>query len=274
MERCLWLKVDIFVVNLGHSKQESFKGIEENFQNKYTSWSSTSLTQAGRGTMMKYVLNSIPIYQMSTFKIPTQVLNKLTSIQRKFFWGYKSNRGLNPIGWNKVCKPKELGGMAFRYLEKLNLALLTKLAWRLLNEKNALYTQIMENKYFKKNNILHQKIEAKNGSCIWNRITNGLAIIQQHYFMEVNNGKKTKIWLDGFQVILNPPIPMNDLHRFYQDVKELLLPNLNSWNVDLLKKLFDQTSSQQIQGIFMDLIKEDVMIWSPCRDGKFTVKSA
>ncbi|XP_026459335.1 uncharacterized protein LOC113359996 [Papaver somniferum] len=123
---------------LGHSKQEAFKNIEENFLNRFTSWSSTSLTQAGRGIMVKHVFNSIPIYQMGTFKLPYVLLSKLTSIQRKFFWGYKSHRGFNPIGWNKVRKPKDMGGMDFRDLEMLNLALLTKVAWRLLTEKDTL----------------------------------------------------------------------------------------------------------------------------------------
>ncbi|XP_026410127.1 uncharacterized protein LOC113305271 [Papaver somniferum] len=49
---------------LGHSKQEAFKAIEDNFMNKYSTWSYTSLTQAERSTMIKHVCDSIPNYQM------------------------------------------------------------------------------------------------------------------------------------------------------------------------------------------------------------------
>ncbi|XP_026378377.1 uncharacterized protein LOC113272794 [Papaver somniferum] len=231
---------------LGYSKQEAFKNIEENFQKRFTSWSSTSLTQVGRGIMVKHVLNSIPIYQMGTFNLPFVLINKLTTIQRKFFWGYKSNRGFNLIGWNKVCKPKDMGGMAFRDLEMLNLALLIKVAWRLLTEKDSLWTQNMESKYFRDGNILHQKIEAKNYLYTWNGIAKGLIHVQQNYFMEVDNGKKMKIWIDRWiPGLSHPPIPVNELDRFYQEVEERLLPNSNTWNVELINKLFDVDTSSK-----------------------------
>ncbi|XP_026428433.1 uncharacterized protein LOC113324332 [Papaver somniferum] len=81
----------------GHSKQEAFKAIEDNFLSRYSTWSYTSLTQAGRSTMIKHVLNSVPIYQMGTFKLPAQLINKLITIQRRFFWGHNSKWGSNPI---------------------------------------------------------------------------------------------------------------------------------------------------------------------------------
>ncbi|XP_026433495.1 uncharacterized protein LOC113330916 [Papaver somniferum] len=259
---------------LGHSKQEAFKAIEENILNRYFTWSSTSLTQVGRSTMIKHVLNSLPAYQIGTFKLPTQLLNRLSTIQRKFFWGHNSNRGYNPIGWKKVCKFKYFGGLSFRDLEKLNLALLTKLFWRLCTESEALWTKIMSSKYFKHGNILHQDLKKGNCSYTWNGIIKGLQVVQQNYFMEVNNGKKTKIWLDRWIPGDNtPPHPINDLHRFYQDVDELILPNTNNWNVELLNQIFDNNTSQKIHNLFLDTSKEDIMVWMPARDGKFSVKS-
>ncbi|XP_026441681.1 uncharacterized protein LOC113340807 [Papaver somniferum] len=112
---------------LGHSKQESFKSIKENFLTRFSTWSSISLSQAGRGTILKHVHNSVPICQMGTSKLPNDLLSQLTSIERKFFWVYNSNRGANLLAWQKVCTSKDKGGLAFRDLEKLNLAL--SLSW-------------------------------------------------------------------------------------------------------------------------------------------------
>ncbi|XP_026399338.1 uncharacterized protein LOC113295210 [Papaver somniferum] len=109
-----------------HSKQESFKSITECFETRLSTWSSINLSKAGRGTMIKHVLNSVPVYQMGTFKLPNNLINQLTAIERRFFWGHKSNRGSNPIAWHNVCTSKDIGGLGFRDLEKLNLALLTK----------------------------------------------------------------------------------------------------------------------------------------------------
>ncbi|XP_026458917.1 uncharacterized protein LOC113359516 [Papaver somniferum] len=259
---------------LGHSKQESFKSIKENFENIFSTWNSISLSQAGRGTMIKHVLDSVSIYHMGTFKLPNNLINQLTFIERKFFWGYHNNRGNNPIAWHKVYKPKEQGGLAFRDLEKLNLSILTKLAWRLCNEPYNIISQFLSSKYFKSGDIIHQNISAKNCSYAWNGIAKGLQVVQQNYFMGVNNGKRTKFlkerWILG---MIHPPTPMLDIYRFYEEVAELLLPDSHQWNVSLLNKLFDADTSNKIQNLFIDNTKEDVMVWMPARDGKFSVKS-
>ncbi|XP_026413417.1 uncharacterized protein LOC113309224 [Papaver somniferum] len=185
-----------FPLIVGHSKQEAFKSIKESFETRLSTWSAINLSQVGKGTMIKHVLNSIPVYQMGTFKLPDNLISQLTTIERKFFRGHKTNRGSNPIAWQNLCVFKDFGGLAFRDLEKLNLDLLTKLAWRICTESSHLMVQILSSKYFKTKDILHQNIEAKNCSFTWNGITKGLKIVQPNYFMEVNNGEDTKIWQD------------------------------------------------------------------------------
>ncbi|XP_026399122.1 uncharacterized protein LOC113294970 [Papaver somniferum] len=162
---------------IGHSKQEAFKSIKEKFENIFNAWSSTSLSQAGKGTMIKHVLNAVPIYQMGTFKLPANLLQQLTSIERKFFWGYHNNRGHSPIAWMNICRPIEMGGLDFRDLEKLNLALLTKLAWRICSQPDTLLSKTLSSKYFKTGDLLHQHILTKNCSYAWNEISKGLEIV-------------------------------------------------------------------------------------------------
>ncbi|XP_026396064.1 uncharacterized protein LOC113290697 [Papaver somniferum] len=111
--------------------------------------------------MIKHVFNSVPVYQMGTFKFPNNILNKLTSIEIGFLWGHNSNRGMNPIGWNKVCKPKEKGGLAIRDLEKLNLALLTKIAWRICTKSDKLMVQVIRGKYFKMEIFFTSRLKLK-----------------------------------------------------------------------------------------------------------------
>ncbi|XP_026454907.1 uncharacterized protein LOC113355877 [Papaver somniferum] len=209
---------------IGHSKQEAFKSMEDNFNKRFSVWPSTSLSQSGRSTVIKHVLNSLPLYQMGFFKLPDHLMRKLTTIQRKFFWGHSSNRGFNPVCYSQLCKSKDHGGLAFRDMEKLNLALLTKLVWRVCTEEEQLWVQILGRKYFKYGKLLHQNIEANNCSYMWNGTTKGLQIIQKKYFMEINNGRRTKIWKDKWVSGLNhPPPPMNDMHRFYESVDKLII---------------------------------------------------
>lgn len=92
--------------------------------------------------------------------------------------------------------------------------------------------------------------------------------------MEINNGKKTKIWKDKWIPGMNhPPSPINDLYRFHEDIAELYLPDSNQWGINLLNRLFDANTSLKIQSLFIDCSKEYVMLWMPSKDGSFSVKS-
>lgn len=106
---------------LGHSKKEAFTSIQESFEHRFSTYNALNLSQARKSTMIKLVLNSVPTYQMGTFKMPKQIITKLTSIGRKFFWGHHSKRGYNHVAWTNVCKPKDFGGLAFRDMESLIL---------------------------------------------------------------------------------------------------------------------------------------------------------
>lgn len=108
---------------IGKSKVKAFEDIQLAFERKLGNWQGINLHQACRTTMVKDVLNAVPMYQMSTFKIPKTLIKKLDTLQRKFCWGYKFNRGLNLIGWHNLSISKDLGGLAFRDLQMLNHAL-------------------------------------------------------------------------------------------------------------------------------------------------------
>ncbi|XP_026433777.1 uncharacterized protein LOC113331264 [Papaver somniferum] len=116
---------------LGKSKVSSFHSLKDSYNKRFSGWNSKTLNQAARTTMVKSVLNSIPAHYMSNFKMPKTTLQQLDTLQRNFWWGHKGNKGINFISWNSLCVSKEDGGLAFRNLEHYNLALLTKLAWRL-----------------------------------------------------------------------------------------------------------------------------------------------
>ncbi|GKA12594.1 hypothetical protein Tco_0692140 [Tanacetum coccineum] len=52
--------------------------------------SSNSLSIGGRLTLIKSVLSSLPLYYMSSFKVPKGVLSKMESIRRNFFNGVEN----------------------------------------------------------------------------------------------------------------------------------------------------------------------------------------
>lgn len=54
------------------------------------------LSLAGRACLMKSVLSSLLIFYLSFFKMPKEVTQKITSIQRRFLWS-------GEVGNEKIC---------------------------------------------------------------------------------------------------------------------------------------------------------------------------
>ncbi|RVW73943.1 putative Xaa-Pro aminopeptidase P [Vitis vinifera] len=62
-------------------------GVEEKMKRKLALWKRQFLSKGGRITLIKSTLASIPLYQMSLFRMPKLVARRLEKIQRNFLWG-------------------------------------------------------------------------------------------------------------------------------------------------------------------------------------------
>lgn len=69
------------------SRRETWKPVVDNFKNKLTGWKMRLLSLAGRVTLIKFVLSSLPVYYMSLFRLPRSVAKELDKIQVAFLWG-------------------------------------------------------------------------------------------------------------------------------------------------------------------------------------------
>ncbi|GKD23438.1 RNA-directed DNA polymerase, eukaryota, partial [Tanacetum coccineum] len=79
---------------------------------RLSKWKMKSLSIGGRLTLLKYVLGSTPIYYLSMYKAPIQVLKKLESIRSHFFNGANLNvQKMSFIKWEKVLASKDKGGL-------------------------------------------------------------------------------------------------------------------------------------------------------------------
>lgn len=70
---------------------------------------------------------------MSTFKVPVTIRKELDSLTRRFWWGAKPDATLFWAlkAWSSICILRSKGGLGFRCFKNINLALITKLGWKL-----------------------------------------------------------------------------------------------------------------------------------------------
>lgn len=87
----------------------------------------------------------------------------MDALQRDFWWGKETNyRGYYPRSYSCLCKPISKGGLGFRNAHKFNLALISKLAWRLLNEPEALWVTQLKPRYFRKSYAFKAKLPSNS----------------------------------------------------------------------------------------------------------------
>ncbi|GJV15173.1 RNA-directed DNA polymerase, eukaryota, reverse transcriptase zinc-binding domain protein [Tanacetum coccineum] len=109
-----------------------------------SSWKLKTLSIGGRLTLLKSVLGSTPIYNMSLFKVPKAVLKSMESIRRNFFNGIRDGeKKIAWVSWSKVLASKSNGGLGVSSFYALNRGLLFKWIWRFLSRDQSLWAQVI-----------------------------------------------------------------------------------------------------------------------------------
>lgn len=122
----------------------SWRMVEETVKRKLSRWKQRSLSIRGRLTLIKSVINSLPLYS-SLFRATATTLQSLENLRTKFFWG---GCGVNrKIIWAKAARLHGAltdGRLNVGSLKSKNLALLCKWLWRFRVEESALWVQIIK----------------------------------------------------------------------------------------------------------------------------------
>jgi hypothetical protein len=114
------------------------------YSKKLGTWNNNYVSLGGRVVLINSVLGAIPIFYMSIFKMLVSVRKQIMLLQRRFLWGWALGASkVAWVKWEEVCLLEEKGGLAVEDLRWFNSALLVKWRWRLLNEKEALWKDVL-----------------------------------------------------------------------------------------------------------------------------------
>lgn len=174
-------------------------------RNRLNSWGSKYVSLGGRIVLLNSVLNAIPIFYLSYLKIPERVVKEVIRIQRNFLWGeVRGGRKICWVNWKRVCSPRSKGGLGVRDVRLVNLSLMAKWKWRILQEEMPLWKVVLRDKYGDSfaTPITVEGFRWPRFSSIWWKDLSKLeGSIAGNWFSDwavrrVSNGRGTSFWQD------------------------------------------------------------------------------
>lgn len=241
--------------------------------NKIQGWKEHYLSQAGKETLIKTVIQAIPSYIMSIFMLPKTFCNKIASLIARFWWrSAGKERGIHWTKWAKLQKPKMEGGLGFRDLHAMNLALISKQVWRLQNNPNALWVRVLKSLYFPNSNIW----EASRGRYAfwgWVSILKGRDFLNKHKAWHVKNGRNIKISGDKW-MHSGDRLWLNDGNVNQTTVNDLIAASGDNWDMAKITQLIPNESIRKVLATPINThLAEDTTFWPYSKDGVYNVKS-
>lgn len=194
------------------------------------------------------------------------------------------------MAWDKLCKPKHLGGLNLQEPFTVNRACGAKLWWRWLKEPKLPWAKHWKEKSTQNHRLqnLIRMQETPEGSPIWN-LERTNRHIQEQSFWEIQDGKTTLFWEDAWQQL--PKLESHeflDIQRRNQElgrttVNHYWKPNENDqalrmWIFSETEPMAEENDS--LKDLQIELAKRrirkagdnDQLRWGKLEGGKFTLK--
>jgi hypothetical protein len=183
-------------------QNSSWEHLLSSFTKRLASWTFRALNLPSRLILLQAVLQALPIYSFSALAAPKFVLTTIKCLQRNFIWqGLNTGKKIALVSWDKLCRPKEQGGLGLRDPFIMNKVLSAKIWWRWLKSPKDLWARLWRKKYAP--NVAEKNLirwnEDTPGSLIWTAARQNRQLVSAHAFWEIRNGKTALFWQDSWQ---------------------------------------------------------------------------
>lgn len=160
---------------------------------------------------------------------------------------------------------------------KINQALVSKLAWKILTKRDTLWVRVPLGKYVKGRSFWAVSATCKV-SWLWKSIVNVRHILWEGLCYQVGSGRNINIWMDPW-VPLVPRFRPNvregvNMTDNITTVRDLMVEDGSTWNVGLLNNIFTPESVTAIRKVRINEGgHDDSLFWPLDAKGTFSVKS-
>uniref|UniRef100_A0A803QD85 Reverse transcriptase zinc-binding domain-containing protein n=1 Tax=Cannabis sativa TaxID=3483 RepID=A0A803QD85_CANSA len=161
----------------GHEKMKLFSGITNPIRKLLTSWKEQLFSIGGKEVLLKVVIQAIPTYAMSCFRLPVTLCCQIESRIARF------------------------------WLSKFHTqAFLTKQAWRLLEFPHSLLSRILQQRYHSNGNFLDASL-GNSPSLTWRSIVWGEELLQKGLRWRVGDNSSSSITDHWWTTFWKPSLP-------------------------------------------------------------------
>lgn len=262
---------------LGRNKSALLGYLKDKVTKKINSWDGRWISKGGKEILIKSVAQTLPSFAMSVFLLPAEITKDIERTLAKYWWSSSSNKSSNIhwMSWDRLSKHKTGGGMGFRDFRDFNLAMLGKQGWRLFKNTDSLVSKVFKARYFTKGNFLTSKL-GHNPSYVWRSIWEAKELVKRGTRWMIATGDNIDIcdqpWLADE---VNPYVTSESQAFAHNKVSALMCDNERSWDVDIIKDLFNERDQQCILNTpLSSRLAEDTAYWRWENSGSYSVKSA
>ncbi|XP_049381369.1 ABC transporter G family member 25-like [Solanum stenotomum] len=263
-----------------HKELVIWDGIIEKTEKKLANWKSQYLSSGGRTILINSVLDSLPTYVMSLFPMPAKVEERLDKLRRDFLWsGIKEGKRIHLVKWQTALLSRSSGGLGIRNLGLQNKCLLAKWLWRFGREDQALWKEVISNKYGQNSPWVSDMVNIPYVVSVWRTIRNLWGQLQHNIRYKVGNGTRVLFWKDRWigQDSLMSSYPDIYILSSSQDAMVNEVWSEQGWNFSFRRLLNDWEIGrvaemlQTLDDFKCTNLEVDVMIWKHNHDGMLSV---
>ncbi|XP_061371034.1 uncharacterized protein LOC133313656 [Gastrolobium bilobum] len=249
--------------------------------NMLQGWEKQCLSMAGRITLAKSVISTIPMFNMQSSLLPMGICDEIEKLQRKFRWGDTDNqRKYHAIGWDCLKLAKDQGGLGIIDLRKQNEAFLQKGAWNITQFPLQAWVQVLFSKYSRKKDLMKEVSCKTYDSHLWKSLCRIWPKMLNNTVWQIGNGRKIKFWKDDWVGNSSNLISITAAPPTDED-SDLTINHSNfcseeGWNMQFLLSHFDQNTVNLILAIPYpeDGVGEDIIVWKYWNPNSSIVKMA
>ncbi|KAL5541874.1 hypothetical protein UlMin_009584 [Ulmus minor] len=236
-------------------KVRDFNFLVKCLDSKLAGWKAWLFSKAGRLTLIKLMDARI----------------------RRFWWGSNDTnpRPLCLKAWDDICVPKDDGGLGFRRMVDMNLALLSKWGWDFQTRSSSKCLSFLQSKYLRTEGF-RTTTPTHSDSPFWKAILGSKDLLLKGACIQIGVGSSVNIWenpwVPNYQDF--KPKPRRPHQGDCRVVKELIA-RLGVWDTSKVRDLFDLVDANTFLALSLPFQPgKDKWIWTPAKLGKFSSRSA